>query len=160
MTETNKCSVIFKYKCKDINYNKVGLVGCLDILKNWDINNPVFLDYNEKESIYISNSIELPKNEFIEYKYVFHHNNNKKWEYLPKNANRRIKLETNLPQYILDKEDDPKTEILKILKPPIFFKSEIISNEKVDFVNMKIEEPKEGVRTKIKKKSKKKGKKK
>ena len=160
MTETNKCSVIFKYKCKDINYNKVGLVGCLDILKNWDINNPVFLDYNEKESIYISNSIELPKNEFIEYKYVFHHNNNKKWEYLPKNANRRIKLETNLPQYILDKEDDPKTEILKILKPPIFFKREIISNEKVDFVNMKIEEPKEGVRTKIKKKSKKKGKKK
>ena len=122
MTETNKCSVIFKYKCKDINYNKVGLVGCLDILKNWDINNPVFLDYNEKESIYISNSIELPKNEFIEYKYVFHHNNNKKWEYLPKNANRRIKLETNLPQYILDKEDGPKTEILKILKPPIFLK--------------------------------------
>ena len=120
MTETNKCSVIFKYKCKDINYNKVGLVGCLDILKNWDINNPVFLTYNEKESIYISNSIELPRNEFIEYKYVFHHNNNKIWEDLPNNINRKIKLETNFPQYIKDKEGDPKSimEPLTILIQP------------------------------------------
>ena len=162
MTETNKCSVVFKYKCKDINYNKVGLVGCLDILKNWDINNPVFLTYNEKESIYISNSIELPRNEFIEYKYVFHHNNNKIWENLPNNANRKIKLETNLPQYIIDKEDDPKSimELLTILKQPKFLKNEINNNQDIESLNTNVEEPKEGVKQKLKKKGKKKGKRK
>ena len=144
MIETNKCSVVFKYKCKDINYNKVGLVGCLDILKNWNINDPVILTFNEKESIYISNSIELPRNEFIEYKYVFHHNNNKIWENLPNNANRKIKLETNLPQYIIDNEGDPKS--IMVINP--------------DTPNSNQEEPKEGVKHKLKKKGKKKGKKK
>ena len=160
MIETNKCSVVFKYKCKDINYNKVGLVGCLDILKNWNINDPVILTFNEKESIYISNSIELPRNEFIEYKYVFHHNNNKIWENLPNNANRKIKLETNLPQYIIDNEGDPKSimEMLTILKQPKCYKGE--SNNNPDTPNSIQEEPKEGVKHKLKKKGKKKGKKK
>ena len=160
MIETNKCSVVFKYKCKDINYNKVGLVGCLDILKNWDINDPVILTFNEKESIYISNSIELPRNEFIEYKYVFHHNNNKIWENLPNNANRKIKLETNLPQYIIDNEGDPKSimEMLTILKQPKCYKGE--ANNNPDTPNSNQEEPKEGVKHKLKKKGKKKGKKK
>ena len=160
MIETNKCSVVFKYKCKDINYNKVGLVGCLDILKNWDINDPVILTFNEKESIYISNSIELPRNEFIEYKYVFHHNNNKIWENLPNNANRKIKLETNLPQYIIDNEGDPKSimEMLTILKQPKCYKGE--ANNNPDTPNSIQEEPKEGVKHKLKKKGKKKGKKK
>ena len=160
MIETNKCSVVFKYKCKDINYNKVGLVGCLDILKNWDINDPVILTFNEKELIYISNSIELPRNEFIEYKYVFHHNNNKIWENLPNNANRKIKLETNLPQYIIDNEGDPKSimEMLTILKQPKCYKGE--ANNNPDTPNSNQEEPKEGVKHKLKKKGKKKGKKK
>ena len=160
MIETNKCSVVFKYKCKDINYNKVGLVGCLDILKNWDINDPVILTFNEKESIYISNSIELPRNELIEYKYVFHHNNSKIWENLPNNANRKIKLETNLPQYIIDNEGDPKSimEMLTILKQPKCYKGE--ANNNPDTPNSNQEEPKEGVKHKLKKKGKKKGKKK
>ena len=160
MIETNKCSVVFKYKCKDINYNKVGLVGCLDILKNWNINDPVILTFNEKESIYISNSIELPRNEFIEYKYVFHHNNNKIWENLPNNANRKIKLETNLPQYIIDNEGDPKSimEMLTILKQPKCYKGE--ANNNPDTPNSNQEEPKEGAKHKLKKKGKKKGKKK
>ena len=160
MIETNKCSVVFKYKCKDINYNKVGLVGCLDILKNWNINDPVILTFNEKELIYISNSIELPRNEFIEYKYVFHHNNNKIWENLPNNANRKIKLETNLPQYIIDNEGDPKSimEMLTILKQPKCYKGE--ANNNPDTPNSNQEEPKEGVKHKLKKKGKKKGKKK
>ena len=160
MIETNKCSVVFKYKCKDINYNKVGLVGCLDILKNWNINDPLILTFNEKESIYISNSIELPRNEFIEYKYVFHHNNNKIWENLPNNANRKIKLETNLPQYIIDNEGDPKSimEMLTILKQPKCYKGE--ANNNPDTPNSNQEEPKEGVKHKLKKKGKKKGKKK
>ena len=160
MIETNKCSVVFKYKCKDLNYNKVGLVGCLDILKNWNINDPVILTFNEKESIYISNSIELPRNEFIEYKYVFHHNNNKIWENLPNNANRKIKLETNLPQYIIDNEGDPKSimEMLTILKQPKCYKGE--ANNNPDTPNSNQEEPKEGVKHKLKKKGKKKGKKK
>ena len=160
MIETNKCSVVFKYKCKDINYNKVGLVGCLDILKNWNINDPVILTFNEKELIYISNSIELPRNEFIEYKYVFHHNNNKIWENLPNNANRKIKLETNLPQYIIDNEGDPKSimVMLTILKQPKCYKGE--ANNNPDTPNSNQEEPKEGVKHKLKKKGKKKGKKK
>ena len=160
MIEKNKCLVQFKYKCKDVFYEKVGIVGCLDILKNWDINDPVILTFNEKESIYISNTIELPRNEFIEYKYVFHHNNNKIWENLPNNANRKIKLETNLPQYIIDNEGDPKSimEMLTILKQPKCYKGE--ANNNPDTPNSNQEEPKEGVKHKLKKKGKKKGKKK
>jgi hypothetical protein len=39
MNVRDVCSVYFKYKCKGINYNSVGLVGCLNILNNWNIDN-------------------------------------------------------------------------------------------------------------------------
>ena len=61
MEENNTCLVQFKYKPSNIKYDKVGIVGGLDILNNWDINNPVLLSYNEKEDIFISNQISLPK---------------------------------------------------------------------------------------------------
>ena len=162
MTETNKCSVKFKYKCKDTIYNKVGIVGCLDTLKNWDINNPVFLTYNEKDKIFISDSIELPRNEKIEFKYVFYHNNEKIWENLPYNSNRTIEIKTSSPQFIFDIEGEPNSllEIMPKVNPSI------LKNRRVNMSNKK-EEPKEDEkeeinlqsgkkRKKIKKKTKKK----
>ena len=79
---------------------------------------------------------------------------------MPNNANRKIKLETNLPQYIIDNEGDPKSimEMLTILKQPKCYKGE--ANNNPDTPNSNQEEPKEGVKHKLKKKGKKKGKKK
>ena len=102
MSEHNKCSVYFKYRCKDINYENVGIVGGLDILKNWNIDNPVFLTYNVEEKIFMTNSIELPKNQLIEYKYVFHRKNEKIWEDLPQN--RKLEIKESTPLIISDKE--------------------------------------------------------
>ena len=120
MKEKSKCSIYFKYLCSNVIYDKVGIVGGLDILKNWDINNPVFLNFNEKDKIFISSQIDLPMNEIIEYKYVFHHKNEKKWEYLENNANRKIEIKLNVPQIILDKEGDQNSiiETSKNLREP------------------------------------------
>ena len=106
MIEKNKCLVQFKYKCKDTIYEKVGIVGCLDILKNWDINHPVFLTKNEGNKIFILDQIELPKDQKIEYKYVFYHKNEKIWEDLPNNVNRQLEIKENSPLIITDKEGD------------------------------------------------------
>ena len=120
MKEKSKCSIYFKYLCSKVIYDKVGIVGGLDTLKNWDINNPVFLNFNEKDKIFISSQIDLPMNEIIEYKYVFHHKNEKKWEDLQNNANRKIEIKLNVPQIILDKEGDPNSiiETSNILREP------------------------------------------
>ena len=115
MIEKNKCSVQFKYQCKDIIYENVGIVGCLDILKNWDINNPVFLSYNKDEKIFASGQILLPKEQKIEYKYVFHHKNEKIWENLPYNENRKLEIKEISPLIILDKEEDSNS--IKIIVP-------------------------------------------
>ena len=109
MIEKNKCLVQFKYKCKGVIYDKVGIVGCLDILKNWDINHPVFLTKNEGNKIFILDQIELPKDQKIEYKYVFYQKNEKIWEYLPNNVNRQLEIKENSPLIILDKEGDPNS---------------------------------------------------
>ena len=111
MSEQTKCSVKFKYKCKDIKYDKVGIVGCLDILKNWDIDHPIFLSYDDKNKVFISSEIELPREQNIEYKYVFHHNNGKIWEDLLKHANRHLEIKDESSLVILDKEKDPNSII-------------------------------------------------
>ena len=117
MAENKNCLVQFKYKCKNVKYDRVGLVGGLDILKKWDINDPVFLTYNEKEKLFILNEISLPQNVLIEYKYVFYHNNQKIWEQLPNNSNRKIELKD--PSSIIhDNEDDPIPLITKPISPP------------------------------------------
>ena len=116
MKEKSKCSIYFKYLCSKVIYDKVGIVGGLDTLKNWDINNPVFLNFNEKDKIFISSQIDLPMNEIIEYKYVFHHKNEKKWENLQNIQNRKIEIKLNVPQIILDKEGDPNSIIKPIPK--------------------------------------------
>ena len=170
MIEKNKCSVQFKYQCKDIIYENVGIVGCLDILKNWDINNPVFLSYNKDEKIFASGQILLPKEQKIEYKYVFHHKNEKIWENLPYNENRKLEIKEISPLIILDKEEDsnsikiivPKTNPKPVLKPSLKSKNSKVrkkSENKEDEPEEEKEEqnlPEEKKKKKIKKKKKKK----
>ena len=107
--ENDKCPVQFKYKCEGTIYQKVGIVGSIDNLKNWNIDNPVFLSYNIKEKLFISSQIELPKNKLIEYKYVFHHKDEKIWEYLPGYKNRQLEIKENKPLIILDTERNPNS---------------------------------------------------
>ena len=116
--ENDKCSVQFKYKCEGTIYENVGIVGSIDNLKNWNINKPVFLSYNIKEKLFISPQIELPKNKLIEYKYVFHHKDEKKWENIDKN--RQLEIKENKPLIILDTEGNPNSikEIVKKISPP------------------------------------------
>jgi len=157
MIEKNKCLVQFKYKCKGVIYDKVGIVGSLDILKNWDINNPLFLTKNEENKIFIL-EIELPKDQKIEYKYVFYQKNEKIWEYLPNNVNRQLEIKENSPLIILDKEDDPNStkEYNPIyLKPLLKKKPRKKSGNTEDEPEEDKGEPK---KKKIKKKKKKKAK--
>ena len=159
MKEKSKCSIYFKYLCSNVIYDKVGIVGGLDTLKNWDINNPVFLIFNEKDKIFISSQIDLPMNEIIEYKYVFHHKNEKKWENLLNNVNRKIEIKSNIPQIILDKEYDPNSiikPIPKTLKKPRVRKLSTKGVSKEDGKNDEKEDLKDEINTDKKKRKKKK----
>ena len=159
--ENNNCLTQFKYKCKEINYEKVGIVGSIENLKNWNINEPVFLSYNIKDKLFISEQIELPKNKLIEYKYVFHHKDKKIWENLPEN--RQLIIKENNPLIILDTEEDPNSikEIVskKKISPPKIVSS-ILKNPKPRKKSEEDpKEEKEESNTQKKKKVKKKGKK-
>ena len=158
--ENNNCLTQFKYKCKEINYEKVGIVGSIENLKNWNINEPVFLSYNIKDKLFISEQIELPKNKLIEYKYVFHHKDKKIWENLPEN--RQLIIKENNPLIILDTEEDPNSikEIVPKKNSPPKKGSSILKNPKSRKKSEEDpKEEKEESNTQKKKKVKKKGKK-
>ena len=158
--ENNNCLTQFKYKCKEINYEKVGIVGSIENLKNWNINEPVFLSYNIKDKLFISEQIELPKNKLIEYKYVFHHKDKKIWENLPEN--RQLIIKENNPLIILDTEEDPNSikEIVPKKNSPPKKVSSILKNPKSRKKSEEDpKEEKEESNTQKKKKVKKKGKK-
>ena len=158
--ENNNCLIQFKYKCKEINYEKVGIVGSIENLKNWNINEPVFLSYNIKDKLFISDQIELPKNKLIEYKYVFHHKDKKIWENLPEN--RQLIIKENNPLIILDTEEDPNSikEIVPKKNSPPKKVSSILKNPKSRKKSEEDpKEEKEESNTQKKKKVKKKGKK-
>ena len=158
--ENNNCLTQFKYKCKEINYEKVGIVGSIDNLKNWNINEPVFLSYNIKDKLFISEQIELPKNKLIEYKYVFHHKDKKIWENL--SENRQLIIKENNPLIILDTEEDPNSikEIVPKKNSPPKKGSSILKNPKSRKKSEEDpKEEKEESNTQKKKKVKKKGKK-
>ena len=158
--ENNNCLTQFKYKCKEINYEKVGIVGSIENLKNWNINEPVFLSYNIKDKLFISEQIELPKNKLIEYKYVFHHKDKKIWENLPEN--RQLIIKENNQLIILDTEEDPNSikEIVPKKNSPPKKGSSILKNPKSRKKSEEDpKEEKEESNTQKKKKVKKKGKK-
>ena len=158
--ENNNCLTQFKYKCKEINYEKVGIVGSIENLKNWNINEPVFLSYNIKDKLFISEQIELPKNKLIEYKYVFHHKDKKIWENL--SENRQLIIKENNPLIILDTEEDPNSikEIVPKKNSPPKKVSSILKNPKSRKKSEEDpKEEKEESNTQKKKKVKKKGKK-
>ena len=116
----NKCKVQFIYKYKGSKYDDVGVVGNLEELKNWNINNPVNLTYSENEQMYKSNPLLISHNTNIEYKYVFFTNNEHKWEELPFNQNRKIKIKNESSLILEDIQDNPNTNIKNesSVKPP------------------------------------------
>ena len=152
--ENDKCSVQFKYKCEGTIYENVGIVGSIDNLKNWNINKPVFLSYNIKEKLFISPQIELPKNKLIEYKYVFHHKDEKKWENIDKN--RQLEIKENKPLIILDTEGNPNSikEIVKKISPPKILNPILKKPGTKKQSNQSEEEKKEKKETNIQKKRK------
>ena len=115
MTENNKCLVQFKYKYNGSRNDKVGVVGNLDILNRWNINEPVNLYYSEKDGMFISNQLSFPQDIQFEYKYVFLTNNEHKWEELPFNMNRKNKTKKDCLIFI-DTQGNEKSEIRKIVK--------------------------------------------
>ena len=116
MKENNKCIVQFKYKYYGSKNDQVGVVGNLDILNYWDINEPVNLYYSEKDGMFISNQLSFPQNIQLEYKYVFFTNNGPKWEDLPFNMNRKNKIK-NESLIFIDTQGNEKTEIDKLINP-------------------------------------------
>ena len=155
--ENDKCPVQFKYKCEGTIYQKVGIVGSIENLKNWNIDNPVFLSYNIKEKLFISSQIELPKNKLIEYKYVFHHKDEKIWEYLPGYKNRQLEIKENKPLIILDTERNPnsiKEIVSKKDSPPKIGNSNLKKPSTRKKSNQSEEAKKEKKETNIQKKRK------
>ena len=112
MKENNKCIVQFKYKYNGSKNDKVGVVGNLDILNKWNIDEPVNLYYSEKDGMFISNQLSFPQDIQFEYKYVYEH----KWEDLPFNMNRKNKI-NNESLIFIDTQGNEKTEICKLIMP-------------------------------------------
>ena len=116
MTESKKCNVKFIYKYKGSKYDDVGVVGNLNELNNWNINNPIHLKYSENENCFKSDEIFLSNNINFEYKYVFHTVGEQKWEELPYNQNRKMEIQNESSLIIEDMQDNPIPK--KIILPP------------------------------------------
>ena len=110
MEDSKKCIVQFKYKYNGSKYDDVGVVGNLNELNNWNINNPVNLSY-EKDGFFVSSKIPLSHNTHFEYKYVFFRNNEHVWENLPYNKNRSVEIKNETTLIFIDKEGDAHTII-------------------------------------------------
>ena len=148
MTENKKCNVQFIYNYKGSKYDDVGVVGNLNELNNWNINNPVNLKYSETEKNFKSDTLFLSNNINFEYKYVFFTNNEHKWEELPYNQNRKMEI-TNEPFLIIeDIQDNPiPKKIIQKQKEKI---NKPVKKKKID--KTKIEEQKEEMKTEKKEK--------
>ena len=116
MTESKKCNVKFIYKYKGSKYDDVGVVGNLNELNNWNINNPIHLKYSENENCFKSDEIYLSININFEYKYVFHMGGEQKWEELPYNQNRKMEIQNESSLIIEDIQDNPIPK--KIISSP------------------------------------------
>ena len=150
-----KCIVQFKYKYNGSQYDDVGVVGNLNELKNWDINNPVNLSY-QKDGLFMSNELPLSQNINFEYKYVFFRNNQRLWENLPYNKNRHVEIKNESNITIIDKEGDPSTKVeekkpqVKVkphqkitkVKPKILKKEPDLKKVPINDVEIYKEEPK------------------
>ena len=111
MEQSNNSIIQFKYKYKGSIYDEVGVVGNLDILKNWNNHDPVKLSYSEEEKLFISPQLYLSKNKKFEYKYVFKIGNNEVWEDLPYNSNRTGIINDEPYLNFIDEQGDPNTKI-------------------------------------------------
>ena len=111
MSDNKKCKIQFEYHYKGSIYDDVGVVGNINELKNWNINDSVNLKYFEKEKIFKSDTLLLSQNFNLEYKYVFFTNNEHKWEDSPNIQNRKIKVNNKSSLIIEDIQDNPNTNI-------------------------------------------------
>ena len=111
MSDNKKCKIQFEYHYKGSIYDDVGVVGNINELKNWNINDSVNLKYFEKEKIFKSDTLLLSQNFNLEYKYVFFTNNEHKWEDLPNNQNRKIQINNESSLILEDIQGNPNTNI-------------------------------------------------
>ena len=111
--EDNKCLTQFVYKYNGPTDDEIRVVGSIEQLGNWDVNNSQPLNFSPSENVYKSKeNITLPKYINLEYKYlIFRNNNLLKWEDLPNNGNRRIDTKNNSNIILYDEEGDNKTQI-------------------------------------------------
>ena len=153
MEDSTKCKIQFIYKYKGSKYDDVGVVGNLNELNNWNINNPVNLTYSGNENVFKSDKIILSSNISFEYKYVFFTNNEHKWEELPYNQNRKIEIQNESSLIIEDMQDNPfpkkiippqKEKRIKQIKKIIGTKTE---NQKADITEKKEAEKSKSTKT-------------
>ena len=106
----------FKYIYKTEEDEDVRVVGNNEKLGNWDCELAFrLINSEEDKDIWISKTnIKIPINFDLEYKYILYKDGIfEKWEKLPHNKNRTIKIQDS-GQYILyDAEEDPNTFIDK-----------------------------------------------
>ena len=163
MSQKSRISTI-SFKCK--YYTSFGsslfVVGNLQLLGNWDINNAIALSTtpNTYPIWTLNNAFSCPLGVEIIYKYFVKDINGKiTWEILPNNENRKIKISKPGKFLIEDEEHELNKENINPKKPSLEYKN--IDDDKKDENNNDGHiEPKTGDEKKVKKKVIKKKKKK
>lgn len=116
MDDSKYCTVRFKYIYENEKDEDVRVVGNLDNLGNWNINEAIKLSLNPKQiGIWKTRvKIKVPISFALEYKYlIFKNNTFLRWEVIQNNRNRTVQLHEKNAFVLLDKPNDIRTQIKK-----------------------------------------------
>ena len=116
MDDSKYCTVRFKYLYENEKDEDVRVVGNLDNLGNWNINEAKKLSLNPKQNgIWKTKvKIKVPISFALEYKYlIFKNNTFLRWEVIQNNRNRTVQLNEKNAFVLLDKPNDIRTKIKK-----------------------------------------------
>ena len=112
MEENSLCFIQFKYSCKINEDEEIRIVGNKEELGNWDYNKSKKLSLLKIDTWFLFESINIPQNTTIEYKYVIFKNDQfVKWEELPYNVNRKVFIPDKIHIIINDKQNDPNSKV-------------------------------------------------
>ena len=115
MEDNKYCFVRFKYIYNNLENEDVRVVGNIEELGNWNVSESIRLSLVPNQiGVWKTEKIKFPLFQNVEYKYlIFRNNNLLRWEYIPNNKNRKIKLVENNIFVLVDKPNELPTKLKK-----------------------------------------------
>ena len=115
MEDNKYCFVRFKYIYNNLENEDVRVVGNIEELGNWNVSESIRLSLVPNQiGDWKTEKIKFPLFQNVEYKYlIFRNNNLLRWEYIPNNKNRKIKLVENNIFVLVDKPNELPTKLKK-----------------------------------------------